>query len=111
MQLVFVETSLFTKMASDLTDDELREAQDALLANPEAGRLIPGTGGARKLRVGTKGKGKRGGARIIYYYAPTASRIYLFVAYQKGEADTLTVAGKRIIRAGIALIQQEHQHG
>ncbi|MGH7718815.1 MAG: hypothetical protein ACREON_08230, partial [Gemmatimonadaceae bacterium] len=88
MLLAFVETPMFTESAAELTDDELRAAQDALRTNPDAGRLVPQTGGARKLRIGHRGKDKRGGARVMCYYAPSVLRVYLLLMYPKGVADT-----------------------
>lgn len=68
MQTV-VETPLFIKQAAELFDEnERNELIDVLAANPQAGDEIPGTSGVRKMRFGAKGKGKRGGARIIYYW-------------------------------------------
>jgi hypothetical protein len=64
----FIETPIFTRaIVRLLADDEYRSLQLALLLRPESGRLIPGGGGLRKMRWSLKGKGKRGGCRIIYY--------------------------------------------
>ena len=71
MLLVFFETPLFTRLLPDyLDDDGYRMLQEALLKNPEKGDVMPGTGGFRKLRWRDprRGKGKRGGLRVIYYY-------------------------------------------
>ena len=69
MQTV-IETPTFTRQADKLfSEDERREPIDMLAENPLAGDEIPGTGGVRKLRFTTSGRGKRGGARVIYYYA------------------------------------------
>lgn len=66
--VTFVETKLFTKLVQEyLSDDEYAALQQSLLANPEAGTVIPGAGGVRKLRWGIAGRGKRGGIRVIYY--------------------------------------------
>ena len=65
-----IETSAFTRrVAGLLTDDEYRALQSALVVNPEAGAVIVGTGGARKVRWAREGRGKSGGVRVIYYYA------------------------------------------
>ena len=64
----FVETKLFTRLVLEyLSDDEYSELQQALIANPEAGAIVPGSGGVRKLRWGLAGRGKRGGIRVIYF--------------------------------------------
>lgn len=81
MQTV-AETPLFIKQAADLfSEDERKELIDFLAANPQIGDEIPGTGGVRKMRFAAKGKGKRGGARVIYYmYSDDA-----LLAYGKNE--------------------------
>lgn len=64
----FVETRLFTRLVSEyLSDDEYRELQVVLARDPEAGAVISESGGIRKLRWGLRGRGKRGGLRVIYY--------------------------------------------
>ncbi len=71
MKLVFFETPVFTRLFSDyLTDESYSKLQRALMDNPELGDVMPGTGGFRKVRWGDsrRGKGKRGGLRVIYYY-------------------------------------------
>src|SRR5438046_5733479 len=96
--LVFVETSVFTKRLARLgLEDALRGLQLELLENPTAGDLDPGTGGLRKVRMAdpTRGKGKRGGARVHYLWLPHRERIYLLFAYSKDEDDTLSEQQKR----------------
>jgi len=81
--------------------DELltREQQDAIVDlvayEPACGDLIPGSGGLRKVRVGTKGRGKRGGARVIYYFYDTDVPILLLALYAKNEKGDLTAAERR----------------
>jgi len=67
--MVIIETSIFTKRIKELMSDNVySELQNALVAYPESGKLIQGSGGLRKIRWGTAGKGKRGGVRAIYYF-------------------------------------------
>ena len=90
----FIETSIFTKQFNDIaTDNELQTLQTELIAYPEAGDLITGTGGLRKVRVALEGRGKSGGARVIYFLA-TQEIIYLVLAYPKSNKDTLSDAEK-----------------
>lgn len=69
-----------------------------LIDHPDAGDVIPGAGGARQLRWAAKGKGKRGGARIIYVYAVIAARIYLLRCYAKNVRTDLTADEKKALR-------------
>jgi mRNA-degrading endonuclease RelE of RelBE toxin-antitoxin system len=95
MNLTFVETKVFSARWHRRLDDEaLRALQDDLLEKPEAGDPIPGCGLLRKLRVADKsrGKGKRGGVRVIYLHTPEASRVDLITIYGKDEADDLSKA-------------------
>ena len=89
--MLFIELPVFVRCAQALfSDDELRELQFALLENPTAGDLIPGARGLRKLRVPLPGRGKRGGARVIYYYWVVQERCYLVYAYAKNASADLT---------------------
>ena len=103
--MIFLETPVFTRQIKDLVDDEeYRLLQARLLANPDAGDLIPRSGGLRKIRVGIAGRGKRGGARVIYYWVTAKSQIYMLVAYAKNVQDDLTDDQLRVMRA---LVKQE----
>ena len=100
MNALFVESRLFEKIRSDyLSDDEFRELRQMLLAQPEIGTVIQGSGGLRKVRFGTKGKGKRGGARIIYYFLDAKSRFYLLTIYTKNEVTDLTSTEKKQLKS------------
>ncbi|MEJ2347220.1 MAG: type II toxin-antitoxin system RelE/ParE family toxin [Gammaproteobacteria bacterium] len=104
MELVFVEAPPFTRRLADyLTDDAYRDLQKALLENPELGDLMPGTGGFRKLRWpdSRRGKGKRGGLRVIYYYLTDDRQIWLFTLYDKDEAADLSAEEKRLLKEAI----------
>ncbi|HXX14387.1 MAG TPA: hypothetical protein VEJ47_05740 [Candidatus Eremiobacteraceae bacterium] len=100
----FVEAPAFTRCLSDyLNDDAYRELQAKLSANPELGDLMPGTGGFRKMRWTDvrRGKGRRGGLRIIYYHFPSDRQIWLMTVYDKGEASDLTAKEKKALKASI----------
>jgi hypothetical protein len=106
--LTFVETNVFTKRLSALgLEGTLRGLQLELLDNPEAGDVEPGTAGLRKIRLGdpTRGKGKRGGARVHYLWLPHRGQIYLMFVYGKNEASTLTTDQKKKLRAVVAQIK------
>jgi mRNA-degrading endonuclease RelE of RelBE toxin-antitoxin system len=86
-----VETSTFARRRPGVLDDEsYRLAQLALASNPELGARIPGGGGIRKIRWDVGGRGKRGGARIIYYWAVGPQLILLLFIYGKSERDDLS---------------------
>ncbi|MCX5668370.1 MAG: type II toxin-antitoxin system RelE/ParE family toxin [Candidatus Omnitrophica bacterium] len=94
-----IETPIFTKKIMDIfSDDEYREMQWSLAINPEAGIVIPGGGGLRKLRWGASGKGKSGGVRVIYYVYARDQKIYLLYPYKKSEQEDLTRKQLRILR-------------
>lgn len=86
-----IETPIFTKrIKAVLSDDEYRRLQWALVVNPEAGQLIPGGRGLRKLRWSVTGKGKSGGLRVIYYWYTKEEKIYMLLPYKKSELGDLT---------------------
>jgi hypothetical protein len=104
MRAVFVELPAFERHREGyLNDVEFRALQDLLMADPEAGDLIPDTGGLRKLRFADarRGKGKRGGLRVIYYWWDTGSQFWLFTLYAKGEVSDLTAAERKTLKAMI----------
>jgi len=89
--MLFIESAHFTKLLPDYkADDDYREMQVHLSRQPEAGDLIRASGGLRKLRWGTSGRGKRGGVRVIYYWRVDAERIYLMALYAKNEVEDLS---------------------
>ncbi len=89
--MVFVELPIFVRCAAELfSDEDMAELQNTLLENPAAGDLIPGGRGLRKLRVPLPGRGKRGGARVIYYWG-SKEQCYLIYAYAKNVSANLTL--------------------
>jgi mRNA-degrading endonuclease RelE of RelBE toxin-antitoxin system len=98
-KMVFIETSIFTRQVLDLlTDEEYRELQKVLANRPDAGPLIVGSGGLRKIRWAKQGRGKRGGVRIIYYWAVSPEQILMLFMYPKGERDDLTPAQIKMLK-------------
>lgn len=88
----FRETKKFTKkVAKLLPDDSINKFQFLLIQNPESGDVVPGSGGISKYRWQAKGKGKRGGARIIYYFAVGDETIFLLDIYTKNEKVNITL--------------------
>lgn len=109
MNLLFIELSYFSKYrAETLTDDEYRALQNELLENPEKGDLIQGLNGLRKIRIADnkRNKGKRGGARVIYYYYSSQSTIYFLTAYDKNEMVDLTNEDKKVLKSLVALLKK-----
>jgi hypothetical protein len=89
--LTFVEDEKFTRAADRLlTDGERFELMATLVKSPEAGKVIPGSGGCRKLRFAAKGKGSRGGARVIYFFRSQAGQIRLLEIFAKNEKEDLS---------------------
>lgn len=98
--VIFIETPTFTKQIQALVDDAAYATFQAELASaPDAGDLIEGTGGLRKIRMRLPGRGKRGGARVIYYHVSAAAQIRLLFAYPKNVADALTADQKKQLAA------------
>lgn len=98
--MIFIETPVFTRRVKALLDDDAYSAFQAFLReNPEAGDVIEGTGGLRKVRVAAKGHGKSGGARVIYYYFTAKSHIGLLSIYPKNEQRDLTAQERKALKA------------
>jgi mRNA-degrading endonuclease RelE of RelBE toxin-antitoxin system len=103
--MVFYELPAFANVREDyLDDDAFKALQDALIANPDAGSIIRGTGGLRKMRWvdSRRNKGTRGGLRVIYYFKKADDQIWLFAVYDKDEADDLTPAQAKLLKARLA---------
>ncbi|MEI6290884.1 MAG: type II toxin-antitoxin system RelE/ParE family toxin [Chloroflexota bacterium] len=86
----FIEASSFSKHIYEyLTDDEYSGLQSYLLQNPESGKVVPGSGGVRKVRWAMSGKGKSGGVRVIYYFKRQDDEIWLLTIYSKNEVENI----------------------
>ena len=86
----FIETRLFTKLVLEyLSEEDYAALQEALMRAPEAGPVIPGSGGVRKLRWGAPGRGKRGGYLVIYYVRRAHGIIWLLTMYPKNVAENI----------------------
>ena len=102
--MIFVETPTFTKRVTNLLDDdEYRALQTHLARHPAAGKVIPGSGGIRKLRWAGRGRGKRSGLRVIYYWWVTKDRISMLFLYRKSEQDDLTPQQVKLLRQALEL--------
>ncbi|MGK4341635.1 toxin [Pseudomonas oleovorans] len=104
MKAIFLETTTFTAtVGSYLEDDQYRLLQSELLANPNAGDVMPRTGGFRKLRWADerRGKGKRGGLRVIYYWLMGDGQFWMFAIYDKDELENLTADQEKALRNAI----------
>lgn len=97
--MIFVETAVFIRSCDGLIDEhELEKLQIALLLNPDIGKVIQGSGGLRKLRWASSGRGKRGGARVIYYWYHQQNHIHLLLAYAKNKQADLTPQQLKVLR-------------
>jgi mRNA-degrading endonuclease RelE of RelBE toxin-antitoxin system len=94
----FLETPVFTRAVEELLDDDQYHAlQIALLLRPDFGRTIRRSGGLRKVRWSLKGKGKRGGVRVIYFWDEPSESFYMLYIYPKSEREDLTAQQLRIL--------------
>jgi hypothetical protein len=101
MKAIFIELPPFARhRASYLDDESFLALQTSLMSNPEAGDLIEGTGGLRKLRQADprRSKGKRGGLRVIYYWWDGKRQFWLFTLYDKDEMNDLSPKEKKILK-------------
>lgn len=106
--MVFVELTPFVAFrAAHWSDDEFRALQSFLLVSPDAGDLIRSGAGLRKLRWSAQGRGKRGGARVIYYWHVSGDRVYLIYGYAKSEREDLTPQQVRTL----ADLMKDIKHG
>lgn len=109
MKRLFVMTPGFERSwaAMDLGDAELEMLQRMLIEDPEAGDVIQGTGGARKVRIPLEGRGKSGGGRVIYVDVVVREWIYLLMAYPKNVQTDLSSDQKKMVRKVVERIKEE----
>jgi len=101
--VVFVETPIFTRrIGACMDDDEYGRLQSFLADHPQTGKIIPGSGGIRKLRWAGSGRGKRGGLRIIYFWWVAKDRISMLMVYPKSEQDDLTTDQLKLLKRQLA---------
>ena len=106
--ITFTEHPIFTKRITELlSDEEYREFQSDLAANPQTGDVVPGLGGLRKIRLALPGRGKRGGARVLYLLFLNAETVFLLYVFTKGEFADLPPDKKRVIKALVEEIKKE----
>jgi mRNA-degrading endonuclease RelE of RelBE toxin-antitoxin system len=107
--IAVAETAVFIRQAGALwTDDERFEFVDFIARNPEAGDLIPASGGVRKVRWGRQGSGKRGGVRVIYFYHDPGMPVYLLIIYAKAQHDDLSPDTRRTVQALVARLKEAY---
>ena len=110
MNRSFIEVPMFTRKWKELglSDESLRELQNILLEDHRSGDIIQGTGGLRKIRVSmeSKGKGKRGGARVIYVDIEVKETIYFINVYTKNEKDDLTEDEKKAFKTMVKILKE-----
>jgi len=103
--MLVVETPVFTRRVLKLlTDDDYRLLQHEVVARPDVGNIIRGSGGLRKVRWAATGRGKRGGVRVIYYWAVDRETILMLLIYGKNEQDDLTAEQLRVLKG---LVEEE----
>lgn len=112
MKALFIELPAFARYRVEYLDDGGFQAlQTELMANPQAGDVIKDTGGLRKLRFADarRGKGKRGGLRVIYYWWLGGAQFWLFTLYDKDEATDLTPDQRTALAAMLKRELQERE--
>ena len=98
----FIETRIFSKLLGEyLSDDEYAALQRVLIADPETGDLIRGSGGVRKIRWAVRGRGKRGGVRVIYYAKTREGVIWMLTIYAKNVAENIPAHVLRMMKEEI----------
>lgn len=105
--MIIIETSVFTRQVQKLlTGDEYKQLQQALVERPDVGVVMVGSGGLRKVRWSIRGRGKRGGVRVIYYWAVEQNRILMLLIYAKTERDDLSREQLKVLRK---IVEEEYK--
>ncbi|MCL2298535.1 MAG: type II toxin-antitoxin system RelE/ParE family toxin [Firmicutes bacterium] len=109
MKREFIRTIPFERSwaAAGLNDGDLRELENVLLENPDAGMVIPGLSGCRKLRFQLPGRGKSGGARVVYVDIVVREKIFLLLAYPKNVQENLTSEQRRSLSCLVDILKKE----
>ena len=110
MKRTFVESKVFQEFVDSIGNAEfVSEIQSLILGNPQDGKVVQGTGGIRKMRVSDekRGKGKRGGYRVLYLDLPEREKTYLLYAYTKGEKEDITGDEKKVMKELVSRIKKE----
>src|SRR5947207_234923 len=110
MKKTFVETSEFTEWVKVyMSDDALADLQRELIHDPDTGSVMPGCGGLRKMRVADprRGKGKRGGARVVYLHIGELDQIHLVTIYGKDQKDDLSADDKKFYRQLVRILKDQ----
>jgi hypothetical protein len=104
-------TFLADAKAAGLDDSEMADIAATIAANPLIGDIIPGAGGARKVRFGGKGKGKSGGYRVITYYAAEDVPVFLLALVDKGQRADISQADRNALREILGTLADEYRKG
>ena len=110
--MTVVETPFYLRKAAGLLDDEEREHLIVFIgSSPEAGDVVPESGGVRKIRWAAKGKGKRGGVRVIYYFHNETIPLFLLTVYAKNQKANLTKAERNELKQLVPLLVKTYGRG
>lgn len=111
-RVTFIEQPMFTRLLLELVDDDsYRKFQNELAANPEKGPVVKGSGGLRKARLALPGRGKSGGARILYLWFPRHETIVFYFVYTKGEMENVPAAQMKAIKYEVQRIKKAFGEG
>ena len=107
--LHFIRLEIFERSAASagVSDDDVAELEQDLIAAPTRGALMAGTGGVRKIRVSVANSGKSGGARVIYYYVSHRSVVYFIAAFAKNVQENLNASQKKAVKALTAMLNDK----